>query len=161
MAEKYGHLIFIGLWCNGSIGASKAFGLGSSPSRPANKVNTIMRLDEVIVNFPKQLTTKKGTVRKSGVIGKSPTGEYVYADEFTGIPYVVNRMNTRYAVDPETYELPDDYDPNYKEPDLWYVRDRYEGTAYSGPMDYEAARTEARRQRRWLNKANAEIAPFN
>lgn len=119
-----------------------------------------MRIDEIVVDFPKQLTTKKGTVRKSTVIGKTPTGEYVYADELSGRPYVVNNMRTKYYVDPETHKLPDNYDPNYKEPDLWYVRDRHEGTAYSGPLDYDAARREAKRQRLWFKKSAAEIAPF-
>ena len=111
-----------------------------------------MRINEIVVDFPNQLLTKQGTVRKSDVIGKTPDGHLVHRDEFTGLPIVINKKERAYYVDPDTYELPNDYDENYEDPKEWLIVDRADKKAHGIYTNYETARTELRRLRRWHRK---------
>lgn len=115
-----------------------------------------MRINEIVVDFPSQLMTKQGTVRKSDVIGKTPNGQLVHSDNFTGLPIVYNKKGRAYYVDMDTYELPNNYEDDYEDPREWLIVEPATNTAYGTYSNYESARTEVRRLRKWLKK-NVEV----
>lgn len=115
-----------------------------------------MRINEII-KFPKKY-------KKSSVLGKTPDEKHlVYPDDMTGLPVVYNKQGYPFHVDPDTFELPDDYDENYTYPKEWYVVKRDTNAlgfrqAYSIHHSYEEAELAARKLRQWQGK-DVEVVP--
>ena len=112
-----------------------------------------MKLAEIIENVV-PFTRKR---QRSNVIGKVG-GKLVRQDEITGQPYVTNRHDVAFNVDPDTYELPSHYNEDPPEQE-WLVLDKDNGTALSYHTSEKDADLEVKKQRRWHRK-NATVHPL-
>lgn len=117
------------------------------------------RIDEDIVDFPikKHSITRQGKVRKSDVIGKLPSGQLIYQDQLTGLPYVRNKQGTIYMIDPDTHKLPGNYREDEVREPLWMIVNDETNEALGVKTSESEAENEARRLRNWFNIPTAII----
>ena len=100
---------------------------------------------ETVVDFPKKF-------KKSRVIGKTPEGYNVEIDEITGAPCVMHK-GICYFVDPKTFELGPEFDPEAEHEPQWAVVDRDWSTAEKLFNTKREAELEAKRLRRWEGRS--------
>lgn len=100
---------------------------------------------ETVVDFPKKY-------KKSRIIGKTPEGYNVEIDEITGAPCVIHN-GICYFVDPKTFELGPEFDPEAEHEPGWAIVDDEWSVAVKYFPTKREAELEAEKLRRWEGRS--------
>jgi len=106
-----------------------------------------------VTKFPK----KKRSYAEQ-IFGYTSSGLPMYADEITGLPYVKNKHDVAFQVDPKTNE-PINFDAEQMPQQDWFVVDDDTGKALAIFSSKKEADQEAEKFRRW-HKKNVSVIMF-